>query len=114
MLLHNPNCSKSRGALEILRDRGIEVDVVQYLKAPPDRAQLAHIVAGLDTPPSSLVRTGEATFKELGLTKDDIVTADAVVGLLAEHPRLIERPVLVVGDRAIIGRPPERVLELLD
>ena len=114
LLLHNPNCSKSRGALEILRDRGVEVDVVQYLKAPPDRAQLERIVAGLDTPPASLVRTGEATFKELGLTKDDIATADAVVDLLSEHPRLIERPVLVVGDRSVIGRPPERVLELLD
>ncbi len=113
-LLHNPQCSKSRGALELLRERDVEVDVVQYLKAPPTREQLAAIVAGLDTPPASLVRTGEATFRELGLTADDLATPEAVVDLLAEHPRLIERPVLVVGERAVIGRPPERVLELLD
>ena len=113
VLLHNPKCSKSRGALALLEARDVEVEVVRYLDTPPGAEELARIVAALDTEPASLVRTGEAQFRELGLTKADVVTADVVVALLAAHPRLIERPVLLVGDRAVIGRPPERVLDLL-
>lgn len=112
-LLHNPKCSKSRQALALLEAADVDVEVVRYLDAPPAREELARIVAGLDTPPASLVRTGEPLFKELGVDKGTLTSADVVVDLLAANPKLIERPVLVVGDRAVIGRPPERVQELL-
>lgn len=113
-LLHNPRCSKSRQALALLTDRGVEVDVVRYLDEPPTASSLARIVEGLDTEPRSLVRTGDAAFAELGTSPDELADAASVVALLAAHPRLMERPVLVVGDRAVIGRPPERVLELVE
>lgn len=111
-LLHNPRCSKSRGALDLLQTRGVEPEIIRYLDEPPDRATLELIVAQLPDP-SVLVRK-DAHFKELGLDPADYITADAVVDLLVEHPRLMERPVAIRGDRAVLGRPPEQVLELLD
>ena len=114
VLLHNPRCSKSRGALALLEERGVDVEVVRYLDAPPDAADLARIVDALDGEPASLVRTGEKAFAEQGLSAAELDSADRVVEILVATPRLIERPVLVVGERAVIGRPPERVLELLD
>jgi arsenate reductase (glutaredoxin) len=111
-LLHNPKCSKSRQALELLQARGVEPEVVRYLDAPPDRATLEMIVAQLDDP-SALIRK-DPHFKELGLVASDYTEASAVVDLLLEHPRLMERPVAIRGDRAILGRPPEDVLRLLD
>ncbi len=112
-ILHNPSCSKSRGALEILRERGVDADVTEYLKAPLDRAALERIVDLIDDEPAALVRK-DAHFKELGLDGADYVTKDQVVALLLEHPRLMERPVVVVGDRAVIARPPEKLLALID
>jgi arsenate reductase len=112
-LYHNPSCSKSRGAKELLADGGTEVEIVEYLKAPPSRAELERIVDAIEDPPAALVRSGDPKFKALGLAKGDYVERDQVVDLLVEHPELMERPVLVVGDRAVIGRPPERVNELL-
>ncbi|HZJ28281.1 MAG TPA: arsenate reductase (glutaredoxin) [Acidimicrobiia bacterium] len=113
VLYHNPRCSKSRSAYELLETRGVDVDVVKYLDTAPDRADLERIVDGLRSPPAALVRK-DARFKELGLTASDYVTRDSVVAVLSDHPELMERPVVVVGDRAVIGRPPERVLELVD
>jgi arsenate reductase (glutaredoxin) len=113
LIFHNPSCSKSRGALEILRDRGVGTDVVKYLDTPPDRATLERIVDAIPDEPAVLVRTGDKKFKDLGLRAADYTTRDAVVGLLLEHPEVMERPVVFVGDRAVIGRPPERVLDLL-
>jgi arsenate reductase len=113
VVFHNPRCSKSRGALEILADRGVDADVVEYLKAPPDRATLERIVDTIPDPPGALVRD-DARFKELGLAKSDYETRDTVVALLLEHPELMERPVVFVGDRAVIARPSETVLALLD
>jgi arsenate reductase len=112
LVFHNPSCSKSRGALQILADEGIETDVVEYLKAPPDRATLERIVDTIPNPPSELVRK-DKRFKELGLDAADYVTREQVVGLLVEHPELMERPVVIVGDRGVIARPPEKLLELL-
>jgi arsenate reductase (glutaredoxin) len=111
-IYHNPRCSKSRGAMSILNERGVDADVVEYLEAPPDRATLERIVGMLPTPPADLVRKDDR-FRELGLNAGDYTTAPAVVELLLEHPELMERPVVVAGDRAVIGRPPERVLDLL-
>lgn len=113
LVFHNPSCSKSRGVLEILSDRGVSTDVVEYLKAPPDRATVERIVASIPNPPADLVRK-DKRFEELGLSADDYVTAAQVVDVLLEHPELMERPVIFRGDRAVIARPSERVLELLD
>jgi arsenate reductase len=112
LVFHNPSCSKSRGALEILREQGIDTDVVEYLKAPPDRATLERIVDSIPNPPAELVRK-DKKFKELGLSAADYTTRDAVVELLLAHPELMERPVVFRGDRAVIARPSELVLDLV-
>jgi arsenate reductase (glutaredoxin) len=111
-LLHNPKCSKSREALALLTDRGADPEVVLYLDEPPDRATLELVVRQLDDP-GRLVRK-DPHFKELGLVAGDYTTPEAVVDLLVEHPRLMERPVAIRGDRAVLGRPPEDILTLLD
>jgi arsenate reductase len=110
---HNPACGKSRGALEILRERGVEPDVVEYLKRPPDRPALERILALLGGPPADLVRR-DKRFAELGLDAAAYVTREQVTELLLRHPELMERPVVVRGERAVIARPSERVLTLLE
>jgi arsenate reductase len=110
---HNPSCGKSRGALDILRERGVDHDVVEYLKTPPDRATLAGFLERLGGPPAELVRK-DKRFKELGLDERAYTTRDEVVTLLLAHPELMERPVVIRGRRAVIARPSERVLEILD
>jgi arsenate reductase len=112
VVFHNPKCSKSRGALEILGERGVDAEIVEYLKAPPSRADLERILDAIPDAPSVLVRH-DARFKDLGLDPGDYETRDAVVALLLEHPELMERPVVFVGDRAVIARPSDKVLELL-
>lgn len=111
-LYHNPRCSKSRGTLELLRERGIEPAVVAYLESPPDVAELRELLRLLGLPARELLRTGEDEYRQLGLD-DAALGEDALIAAMAAHPRLIERPVFVHGGRAVIGRPPERVLELL-
>ena len=111
-LFHNARCSKSRGALHLLRGRGIEPELVFYLETPPDAAQLRDLLGQLGLPARALLRTGEPEYAELGLA-DPTLGEDAIVAAMAAHPRLIERPVFVHGGRAVIARPPERVLELL-
>jgi arsenate reductase len=113
LVYHNPVCSKSRGALDILRERGVEYDVIEYLRSPLDRASLEGVLAMLGGPPSALVRH-DKRFAELGLRAEDHVTREQVVALLLEHPELMERPVVLRDGRAVIARPPERVAELLD
>jgi len=113
-IYHNPSCSKSRGALEILQERGVDADVVRYLETPPDRATLEHILDAIDDDPQALVRTDDPKFKAAGLTKGDVATREQVVAVLLEHPEVMQRPVVFVGERAVIARPSERVLELLD
>jgi len=107
-ILHNPNCSTSRHAMDFAVSSGTPVDVVQYLKTPPSRADLQEIVDKLEDPVADLVRK-DGFFKELGLDAADYTTPDAVIELLTQHPRLMQRPVLVRGERAIIGRPKDRV-----
>lgn len=109
-LLHNPRCSKSRHALELLRDRD-DVEVREYLKDPPSTDELRTIVKMLGIRPIDLVRRSEAAFAELGLS--DATADDDVLRAMSEHPILIERPILIVDGKAVIGRPPERVLELM-
>lgn len=111
-LFHNPNCSKSRAALALLRERGIEPDIVAYLDQAPTVAALRSLIDKLGIRPRDLLRTGEPAYAELGLA-DESLGDDVVIDAMATHPRLIERPILVKDGRAVIGRPPELVLELL-
>jgi len=111
-LYHNPRCSKSQAALELLTAHGIQPDIVAYLETPPDRATLAGLLDKLGVAPRQLLRTGEPAYTALGLN-DPSVDGDRVLDAIAAHPVLLERPIAVRGDRAVIGRPPERVLELL-
>jgi arsenate reductase (glutaredoxin) len=110
---HNPVCGKSRGALEILAERGVEPDVILYLETPLDRATLEHFLDLLPDPPAELVRK-DKRFKELGLNPDEYVTREQVVTILLKHPELMQRPVVIRGGRAVIARPSEKVAELLD
>jgi arsenate reductase len=112
-LYHNTRCSKSRGALELLQARGVTPELVYYLETPPDQEELRWLLGLLGLPARSLLRAGEAEYAALGLD-DPSLGVDALIAAMAAHPRLIERPVFVHGGRAVIGRPPERVLELLD
>ena len=111
-LYHNTRCSKSRGALELLNARGVDPDIVYYLETPPSPAELRELLRMLGTGARGLLRTGEPEYAELGLG-DPSLGEDALIAAMAAHPKLIERPVFVHGRRAVIGRPPERVLELL-
>jgi arsenate reductase len=113
LVYHNPSCSKSRGALEILAEQGIDHDVVEYLRAPPDRATLERIVDSVGVPPGELVRQ-DGRFEELSLSASDYTTREAVIELLLDHPELMQRPVIFRGERAVIARPSEKVLGLLD
>jgi arsenate reductase len=112
-IFHNPACGKSRGALEILRERNVKHDVVEYLQTPPSRATLGRILTLLAGPPADLVRK-DKRFRELGLDPASYVTREQVIQLLLAHPELMERPVVIRQARAVIARPSEKVLELLD
>lgn len=110
---HNPRCSKSRQTVALLRERGIEPELVEYLKEPPAAETLAHLATLLGVEPREMMRHGEAEYRELGLDDPDLERT-ALLQAIADHPRLLERPIVVNGDRAAIGRPPERVLEILE
>ena len=111
-LYHNPRCSKSREALALLREHGVEPQVVEYLKQPPSAAELDRLLVQLGMEPRQLMRRGEAVYKELDL--DDLaLSRAALIDAMVRQPILIERPIAVSGKRAVIGRPPERVLELI-
>jgi arsenate reductase len=111
-LYHNPRCSKSRGALDLLRERGEDPVIVSYLDTPPTVDELRGVLRLLGLPARALLRTGETEYAELGLD-DPALGEDALLRAMHAHPRLIERPIFVKDGRAVIGRPPERVLELL-
>ena len=111
-IYHNPRCSKSRQTLELLKAKGIEPQVVLYLETPPSSSQIRSILDKLQIAPKGLMRTGEDEYKTSGLNNPSL-TADEEIELLAQHPRVIERPIVVCGDRAAIGRPPESVLAIL-
>lgn len=112
VIYHNPRCSKSRQTLELLREKGIEPRIVEYLKTPPDEKEIARLLKLLGRSPRELMRRKEAEYRELGLDDPSLDEA-ALIRALHEHPRLIERPIVVRGNRAAIGRPPEQVLEIL-
>ncbi|MEE6286903.1 ArsC/Spx/MgsR family protein [Georgenia sp. MJ173] len=111
-VLHNPRCSTSRFAMDSVTEAAVDAEVVQYLKTPLDRNELLALIAKLEDPPADLVRK-DAFFTEQGLSAQDYTTPEQVADLLVTHPRLMQRPVLVRGDRAIIGRPKDRVAQFL-
>jgi arsenate reductase len=107
-LFHNPNCSTSRHALDEAKAAGTDAEVVQYLKQPLAHDELIDLLGKLEDPPADLVRK-DGFFKDQGLEADDYTDVESVATLLVEHPRLMQRPVLVKGNTAIIGRPKDRV-----
>lgn len=110
---HNPRCSKSRQTLELLRENGVDVEVVEYLKAPPSATAIMAAAEGMGCPMTDLIRSKEALFKELGLSLADERSEMEWAELLHQHHKLIERPVVCIKGRYAMGRPPENVLELL-
>lgn len=111
-IYHNPRCSKSRQTLELLRSRGIEPEIIRYLETPPTRDELLRLLDLLGLEPLELMRTKEKVFQELGLAQGE-PAREALIDAMLAHPVLLERPIVVCGDRAAIGRPPEAVLDLL-
>ncbi|WP_049622844.1 arsenate reductase (glutaredoxin) [Frateuria defendens] len=111
-IYHNPRCSKSRAALALLEERDLHPEIVHYLDTPPSTAELRQLLDRLGMTPRQLLRTGEAEYAELGLA-DPTLGDEAIIAAMAAHPRLIERPIVVSGDKAALGRPPEAVLTLL-
>ena len=111
-LYHNPRCSKSRGALELIEARGLSPNVVRYLETPLNAAQIKALLGKLGISARQLLRTGEDEYKMLQLADESLSEAQ-LIDAIVQHPKLLERPILEVGDKAVIGRPPENVLELL-
>jgi arsenate reductase len=111
-IFHNPRCSKSRQTLALLEENGETPDVVLYLDTPPTETDLASLLGKLGMTPRELMRKGEDIYREKGLSDAGLSDAQ-LIAAMAAHPILIERPIVAVGERAVLGRPPENVLELL-
>tara|TARA_R110000868_G_scaffold62248_8_gene188316 strand:- start:204 stop:542 length:339 start_codon:yes stop_codon:yes gene_type:complete len=110
-IYHNPRCGKSRETLAIIREQGVEPEIVEYLKAVPSKQEMKDLLMKLNLKPSDLLRKGEAVFKEKFKGKN--FEEEEWLQIMLEHPKLIERPIVVRGNKAIVGRPPEKVMELM-
>jgi arsenate reductase len=110
-LYHNPRCSKSRNTLELLKENSVNPEVILYLDTPPDTRELKVLLKKLGLTAAQLVRRGEDAYKASGLNKDS--DDEEILAAMAKYPKLIERPIVVKGSRAVLGRPPENVLELI-
>lgn len=111
-LYHNPRCSKSRDALALLREQGHEPDIILYLETPPNAKTLKLLLAKLGVSARELLRKSEDAYKDLGLADSSLSDAD-LINAMVENPKLIERPIAINGDKAVIGRPPENVLQVI-
>lgn len=111
-IYHNPRCSKSRQTLQLLEEKGLQPEVVEYLKATPSKAELESVLALLRLNPRELMRKGENIYKELNLN-DASLSHEQLVNAMLDHPILIERPIVLANGKAAIGRPPESVLDIL-
>jgi arsenate reductase len=111
-IYHNPRCSKSRQALEILEQEGIEANVVQYLVTPPDAATLNQLLMQLGLEPRELMRKAEPDYADLQLD-NPVLSREQLIAAMVQHPRLIERPIVIANGKAVIARPPEKVLDIL-
>ena len=112
VMYHNPRCSKSRQTLALLQEKGIEPAIVEYLKTPPNNEELTRVLAALGMSAKELIRTGEEEYKALKLAEFNGSEAE-LVAILCQHPKLIQRPIVINGDQAKIGRPPEDVLQIV-
>jgi arsenate reductase (glutaredoxin) len=110
-IYHNPRCGKSRQTLKIIREKGVEPQIVEYLVNPPTEDELRAVLKMLNMKPYDLIRRGEAIFKENFKGRD--LRDDEWIKVMVENPKLIERPIVIDGDKAILGRPPENVIQLL-
>jgi len=117
-IYHNPRCSKSRQTLQLLKDNGVEPEIIEYLKTPPSEAELKAVLKALDMSPRDLMRKGEAEYKENNLA-DKALSDNELIATMLKHPKLIERPIVISQDAAAqnnkyaLGRPPESVLEII-
>jgi len=111
-IYHNPRCSKSRMTMDLLADKGVEANVIEYLKTPPNKQELEDILNMLCLEPRQLMRTHEAEYKENNLA-DESLSRDQLIEAMVKFPKLIERPIVISNGKAAIGRPPETVLEIL-
>lgn len=111
-IYHNPRCSKSRQTLALLEEHGVSPQVIEYLKTPPSQDELVVLQQKLNLPIADMLRSKEKEFSQAGLNEPE-VSEDIIRKALAEHPILLERPIVTFGDKAVIGRPPENVLALL-
>ncbi|MEA3292621.1 MAG: arsenate reductase (glutaredoxin) [Pseudomonadota bacterium] len=111
-IYHNPRCSKSRTTLGLLEEQGVEPEIINYLETPPDAATLKKLLAMLGLSPRDILRKKEKEYRELGLA-DEGLSDNELIRAIIEHPRLMERPIVVKNGRAALGRPPESVLEIL-
>ncbi len=110
-LYHNPRCSKSRATLDLLTEKNIDTNIVNYLETPPDREELETILKMLSMQPRQLMRTGEAIYKELNLAEEN--DANKLIDAMLKYPILIERPIVISGNKAAIGRPIENILKII-
>ncbi len=111
-ILHNPRCSKSRQTLDLIKQKGIEPQIVEYLKNPPTVAELQEIIGKLGLSAKDIIRTKESEYKELNISADDVSESE-LLAILHKTPKLIERPIVINGNKATIGRPPENVLDII-
>jgi len=112
IIYHNPRCSKSRQTLEILNQQDVSTEVVLYLENPPSTEEIASILQKLGLDPRDVIRKGEEEYKRLNL-KDQSLTENELIAFMSENPKLIERPIVIKGNKAVIGRPPENVLSII-
>ena len=111
-IYHNPRCSKSRQALALLEARNIDINIIEYLATPPNKNQLSSLLKMLNCEPRDILRSSEQAYKDLGLN-DTTLSNEQLIKAMVDNPKLIQRPIVICGDRAAIGRPPENVLEIL-
>ena len=112
VMYHNPRCSKSRETLQILEDKNLGPEIIEYLEDPPTPQELENLIQMLGVSARDLLRTTEPVYKDAQLD-DDTLTDDEIIEAICEYPALLQRPIVISGDRAIIGRPPSRVLEII-
>ena len=111
-IYHNPRCGKSRQTLALIEDAGIQAEVIEYLKTPPTAEELDSILKKLKLEPCDLMRKGEGIYRELKLAEQELSREEAIT-IMVSHPKLIERPIIIKGKQAVLGRPPENVKALL-
>ena len=111
-IYHNPRCSKSRQTLQLLQEKNVDIEIIEYLKTPPTAAELGDILNKLNMEPRALMRKNEAEYKTTGMDNTGLSLDELIAGMVAS-PKLIERPIVLANDKAAIGRPPESVLDIL-